>query len=98
MQYFVTGATGFIGSALLKRMAADGLRVRAAVRHQDTELPAGVSMAKVESLGGGGSNVTWGAALAGCSAVVHAAARVHRTRDPAEDPLAEYREINVRGS
>jgi UDP-glucose 4-epimerase len=37
----------------------------------------------------------WAAALAGCDAVVHLAARVHVMHDTAEDPLALYRATNT---
>jgi len=37
----------------------------------------------------------WHAALAGCNAVVHLAARVHLMHDTAQDPLALYRATNT---
>lgn len=39
----VTGATGFVGRALVRRLVADGWRVDALVRRPDAELPAGVT-------------------------------------------------------
>lgn len=39
----VTGATGFVGRALVRRLTADGWRVDALVRRPDAALPAGVT-------------------------------------------------------
>lgn len=40
----------------------------------------------------------WSAALNGCSAVVHLAARVHVMNERASDPLLEFRRTNVEGT
>ena len=40
----------------------------------------------------------WNSVLAGVDVVVHTAARVHATRDRAENPLADYRRVNVEGT
>jgi nucleoside-diphosphate-sugar epimerase len=40
----------------------------------------------------------WGSELDDVNAVVHLAARVHVTRDRRTDPLAAFRQVNVRGS
>lgn len=45
-----------------------------------------------------GPDTDWSRALAGCSAVVHAAARVHVITEVAEDPLARFRHVNVAGT
>ncbi|WFE68790.1 hypothetical protein P8S54_00385 [Thiomicrospira sp. R3] len=39
MNVFLTGATGFVGSALLSRFVADGVAVRALVRRRLDGLP-----------------------------------------------------------
>jgi nucleoside-diphosphate-sugar epimerase len=91
----VTGATGFVGSALVERLAHDGMPVRACVRRADARVPAGVETVRIEGLS---AQVDWTGALAGVTAVVHAAARVHVMQDTASDPLAEFRRVNVAGT
>lgn len=89
----VTGASGFVGSALLRRAASER-PVRAAVR-RELAVPRGVEQALVEGLS---SDADWSAALVGVDVVVHAAARVHVMHDSAADPLAEFRRVNVAGT
>jgi UDP-glucose 4-epimerase len=89
----VTGATGFVGRALLARLAADGHALRAAVRNRAPDLD--VEQVRVGDLG---PNADWDPAVAGCGVVIHAAARVHVMNERAADPLAEYRRANVEGT
>ena len=99
MRTLVTGATGFVGQALIRRMVADGrFAVRAAVRRETATVPSGVECVVAGDLGGVNGDATWQAALSGVDAVVHLAARVHVMREPAADPLAEFRRVNVAAS
>jgi nucleoside-diphosphate-sugar epimerase len=92
----VTGASGFIGSALVQRLVADGRhRVRAAVRRPLERLDPSVEQVHVGDLG---AETQWKAALEGVDVVVHASARVHVMRDDAGDPLREFRAVNVAGT
>ena len=93
----VTGATGFVGSALVMRLAADPdcKGVVAAVRRKADLRPEGVRQVQVGDLL---PTTDWGMALQGIDAVVHCAARVHVMRDDATDPLQAYREVNVNGT
>ncbi|MBL8836363.1 MAG: NAD-dependent epimerase/dehydratase family protein [Alphaproteobacteria bacterium] len=73
MTILVTGATGFVGSAVLRRVAAAGLRPRALVRRgADRRNLAGVDCDIVE--GDLARPETLVAAVAGCEAVFHVAA------------------------
>lgn len=89
----VTGATGFTGGHLARRLAAQGERVRALVR----------DAAKAEGLAAAGIDVRVGqltsladviAAARGCDQIHHIAA-VFRT---AGHPDSYYREVNVGGT
>lgn len=92
----VTGASGFVGLAVCQEAVARGLRVRAAAR-ATPPTPFVDEIACVESPALD-ANADWTSALAGCHAVVHAAARVHIMSDTATDPLAEFRRVNVLGT
>lgn len=91
----VTGGTGFIGKALVKRLIGDGFPTRISIRRQGVTVPAGAQTVRVADLS---PEIDWQAALEGISAVVHTAARVHVMEDKAADPLAEFRRVNVAGT
>ena len=93
MRILVTGATGFVGSALTHRLLNDGrFVVRAAVRRASDAVPEGVERVVVGDLT---AETDWQPALAGVEAVVHLAGRAHVTHDAAADPLQEFRKVNV---
>jgi nucleoside-diphosphate-sugar epimerase len=94
MRVLVTGANGFVGSAVVARAADRGFTVRGAVR-RDASLPAGVERAQVGDLD---DATAWEQAVAGVDVVVHAAARVHVMRETASDPLADFRRVNTAGT
>jgi nucleoside-diphosphate-sugar epimerase len=97
MNVIVTGANGFIGSALCERLLAEGRQVRGAVRSKvgRISLPAGI---ETVSIGPIGSDTEWEEALAGIDTVVHLAARVHVMRESAADPLATFKLVNIAGT
>ena len=90
----VTGASGFVGRATIKRLRSDGWMVRAAVRELplDDQRDADVDWRRVGDIDG---DTDWSGHVAGCDAVVHLAARVHVMSDSTGDPLAAYRRTNV---
>lgn len=88
MKILVTGATGFVGTALLARLTASGYGVVPAVRRR-SGLPNEVVVGNLAA------STDWRPALSGCDAVVHLAARVHVMNDSAKNPLALYRETNT---
>jgi len=91
----LTGATGFVGSAVLARLERDGIAARAAVRRLGPSTFPDVPCVQVAGLG---PDTHWEHALSGVQTVVHAAARVHVMREGLTDPLSEYRKVNVAGT
>ncbi len=95
MKVLVTGATGFVGRALSADLIAHGYQVRAAVRREGDQVRLVCTDIKFAVVGDLAPSTDWRAALAGCDAVVHSAARVHVMRDAAADPLDEFSCVNV---
>ena len=92
---FVTGASGFVGAALVDRLASeDQFRVVALLRREGVSLPARAIPVRVsndylnEEL----------LSLDGVDVLVHCAARVHIMSDASIDALTEYRKVNVEGT
>lgn len=91
MTVAITGATGFVGSALSTKLTALGAKVIPAVRNA-TGLPDEIVTGDL------GVSLNCQSALSVCDAVVHLAARVHVMHDDIADPLKEYRKVNVDGT
>jgi nucleoside-diphosphate-sugar epimerase len=91
----VTGGTGLVGRALLRRMTQERRgAIRAAVRDAGTNLPSGVEPTPGEL----DADANWQAAVSGVDAIIHLAARVHIMREAVDNPLAEFRRVNVGGT
>jgi len=92
----VTGATGFVGGAVLNRLSAlANLELVAAVRKPMSKLPASATSVQVAGLE---ADTDWRQALQAINIVIHCAARVHVMNDQSSDPLAEFRKVNVEGT
>ena len=96
MKVFVTGANGFIGKALCKRLISENFIVFGAVRSRRvSQVSPGVAAVEIGDID---NNTNWGMALSETDFVVHAAARVHMMNDPSSEPLTAYRKVNVQGT
>ena len=96
MTVLVTGSTGLVGRALVRRLAqlADQ-PVRAASRAIDVVPVPGVEHHTLPPLG---PNADFGPLLSGVRVVVHLAARVHVMQEHAADPLVAFRDVNTAGT
>lgn len=94
MRILVTGANGFVGRAVCAQAVRAGLSVRGAVR-EPRNLPDGVESVVVGKID---DATDWAHALDEVDVVIHLAARVHVMQEKAEDPLAEYRKVNLAGT
>ncbi len=84
----LTGATGFLGSALLGHLSKPILVGRAEPKDLNGQFFSR-EMATDTDFSGCVENV---------DVIIHCAARAHIMNDYTEDPLAEYREVNVAGT
>lgn len=91
----ITGATGFLGGALMRQLVSEGRRVRVAVRPTQISWPAEVDVVQISGLE---PETDWCKAVKDIRTLVHCAARVHVMKETAENPLDEFRRINVRGT
>lgn len=93
-QTLVTGSSGFLGRALCSEGTQRGLVLQGTTRipgHRSTRLKSVVT-------GNIGESTNWQDALKDCDAVVHLAARVHVMHEATNNPLAEFRRVNVDGT
>ena len=95
MRILVTGATGFVGRTLCREIERQGHLVRSVVR--DATRAPNVA-GEIVSVGSIDASTAWSSALRDVDAVVHLAARVHVMKETSADPLAEFRDVNVRGT
>jgi len=93
----VTGAGGFIGSALCSRILAEGGQVCGTGRSEShtTRFPEGVENIQTKSIG---PKTNWSESLKEIDTVVHLAARVHVIDDTVANPLEAFRKVNVAGT
>jgi nucleoside-diphosphate-sugar epimerase len=82
----VTGAGGFVGTALVAELAKRGMSYRAVTR---------TPREGCFCIGDMDSRTDWTAALDGVDAIVHLASRAHVMNETVADPSAHLRSVNV---
>jgi nucleoside-diphosphate-sugar epimerase len=91
----ITGATGFVGSEIVKQLLVKDLGVIATARTDNLELPDGTQRFIA---GDFAESINWSSVLPDIDVVIHTAARVHIMDDSAADPLTEFRKVNTAGT
>lgn len=94
MTFLLTGASGFVGKAVLKTAQQRGLKIRPVYRSKDSAMLQ-TEAVLVSAMDAG---VDWSQALQNVDVVIHSAARTHILNEEAQDPLAEYWQVNVEGT
>lgn len=94
----VTGANGFVGTALCRALLGKGHPIRGAVRRADGIPASLVPPDRLIAVREIGPETDWVSACAGVDCVIHLAARTHVLHETAADALAEYRRVNVEGT
>lgn len=94
----VTGATGFVGRVLCRRLLEQEAAVVSVSRNEARPPPFPQRSFSQFSVGNIGPTTEWAGALEGADVVFHLAARVHVMKDRSADPLAEFRRVNVAGT
>lgn len=95
MKVFVTGATGFVGKALINELLSAGHNIVAGVRNYSVELPLEVEQQQIGDLSLLSEQNSVIDTLKKVDVVIHTAARVHIMQDNSADPLSEFRKTNV---
>lgn len=86
----VTGANGFVGKHLTKKLIENNYEVIASSRKKLKILGLKDEFL-INTLD---ENVDWSQALDGCSTIIHLAARAHITNEKTKTSIKKYRKIN----
>jgi len=92
----VTGATGFVGTFLCQFLLQKGYRVKATGRKAQFSIKH--PMLEYRQITSMDENTDWDNCLNDVEVVVHLAARVHHTQDKGMQQLAQYQQVNVKGT
>lgn len=87
----ITGAYGFIGNNISKRLVSQGVLVHGAVRFLKPFLHA--KNIKYLPVGNINSTTNWKKLLSGCDCIIHCAAKVHEINENSK--LEHYQAVNV---
>lgn len=96
-QIILTGATGFVGQQLVKRLINETeCSLKLALRSGGEQFthPRIAIFSPIHISG----NTDWNPVLEGCEVIVHMAGRAHVLHETAQDPLSEFRKVNTEGT
>lgn len=93
-EVFATGATGFVGSALIARLAYEGVATRVCLRRENAFIPNGVHVVRT---GSSTADADLSHSLKGIGVMVHAAARVSVMDEAITNPLEAFRAVTCIG-
>jgi len=88
--FLLTGATGFIGGAILQALPSSKIKVLGRSRPQNGRFIFVSSEIK--------NDIDYSNALVDVNVVIHSAARAHIMNDNVEEPLEAFREVNSLGT
>ena len=97
VKVLVTGATGFVGKAVLEDLLSESYSVKALVRQSSEFLPLIVEQVVVGDLADLNLRDFGGLlrkAFKDVDVIVHAAARAHIMNEDSSDPLSQFRKVN----
>ena len=96
MQIAVTGANGFLGSALISQLAKNSQnKIRGLVRHEPYVRHSGVKYYSACDLS---MSMDWRESVRGADIVIHTAARVSASNNTSRNVMDEFYRINVEGT
>jgi UDP-N-acetyl-alpha-D-quinovosamine dehydrogenase len=91
----ITGASGFLGSALTQDLLLKKQFIRVVTRNSNIVWEPDVDVVKISGIE---SNTDWKEPLQDITTVIHCAARVHVMKDKSTSPIDEFRKVNVLGT
>ena len=97
MRVAVTGASGFVGQAVITELLSRQHDVHAVVRSLDKSSHVSAKAIQTFPVGEIGPDTDWRDALTEVDCIVHCAARAHVMNETEADALAAYRAENVDG-
>ncbi len=96
MKILVTGATGFIGRALIENLKGDSsYQLVTAVRSMENDME---KISRCVFIGDIDGKTRWEKALGGIDVVIHAAAKTNSTAGKKVDSINELRAVNTEGT